>query len=142
MDRSIWFEASSADGRAVNDVEITLSGRAEALAQVGEVLGAAGVAPEGGGMWSGTAHYLVGDGEAARRALEAAGFAVAEVSDVVVVPLHHDIPGQLGRIARVMADTGVRIRVQYSDHENRKILVVDDVERAREVAAAWSAGGV
>ena len=41
-----------------------------------------------------------------------------------------------------MADAGVQIRIQYSDHENRKILVVDDVERAREVAAAWSSGRV
>jgi hypothetical protein len=38
-----------------------------------------------------------------------------------------------------MADAGVNIEVQYSDHDNRLILVVDDLERGREVANAWAA---
>ena len=126
----------------MKDVEVALSERPEALAELGETLGAAGVGLEGGGMWSGSAHYLVHDGDAARRALEAAGMEVVAVSDVVVVPLRADVPGQLGRIARLLADAGVRIRVQYSDHENRKVFVVDDAERAAEVSAAWAAGSV
>ena len=49
-------------------------------------------------------------------------------------------PGQLGKIARRMADAGVNIEVQYSDHDHQLILVVDDLARAREVAAAWATG--
>ena len=37
-----------------------------------------------------------------------------------------------------MADAGVNIEVQYSDHDNRLILVVDDLERGRAVSDAWS----
>jgi hypothetical protein len=40
-------------------------------------------------------------------------------------------------IGRRMAEAGVNIRVQYSDHDHQLILVVDDLARAREVADAW-----
>jgi hypothetical protein len=32
--------------------------------------------------------------------------------------LRQDVPGQLGKIARRMADAGVNIQVVYSDHAN------------------------
>jgi hypothetical protein len=41
-------------------------------------------------------------------------------------------------LARRMADAGVNIEVQYSDHDHQLVLVVDDVSRAREVADAWT----
>jgi hypothetical protein len=37
-----------------------------------------------------------------------------------------------------MANAGVNIRVQYSDHDHQLILVVDDVGRARQVAEEWA----
>jgi hypothetical protein len=37
-----------------------------------------------------------------------------------------------------MADAGVNIEVLYSDHDHQLIIVVDDLARGREVAAAWS----
>ncbi len=55
--------------------------------------------------------------------------------DVLVVPLPADVPAQLGLIARRPADAGVNIVIQYSDHDNRKVLVVDDLDRAREAVA-------
>lgn len=36
-----------------------------------------------------------------------------------------------------MADAGVNIEVQYSDHDNQLILVVDDIEKGRAVSEAW-----
>jgi hypothetical protein len=51
--------------------------------------------------------------------------------------LKQDVPGQLGKIARRMADAGVNIEVQYSDHDNQLILVVDDLAKARAVSKAW-----
>jgi hypothetical protein len=48
------------------------------------------------------------------------------------------IPGQLGKICRKMEQAGVNILVQYSDHSNQLILVVDDLERGRKVSEAWT----
>ena len=86
----------------------------------------------------GAAHFLVADGEAARRALEGAGIRVLTVRDVLVQRLDQSMPGQLGRIARRMAEAGVNIETLYSDHQNQLILVVDDLEAGREVSVAWT----
>jgi hypothetical protein len=37
-----------------------------------------------------------------------------------------------------MAEAGVNIEVLYSDHDHQLILVVDDVEKGRSIAAPWS----
>jgi hypothetical protein len=126
----------------MKDVAIALENRPGALAEMGEALGRAGVSIEGGGAWvvggEGVAHFLFADGEAARRALEAAGIRVVAVRDVVVQRLRQGVPGQLGMLTRRMADAGVNIEVLYSDHDHQLVLAVDDVPRAREVANAWT----
>jgi hypothetical protein len=125
----------------VNDLGIELEDRPGALAEMGEALGRAGVSVEGGGVFVangvGVAHFLFTDGRAARKALEAAGIRVVEENEVVVLRLRQAEPGQLGKIGRRMAEAGVNIRVQYSDHDHQLILVVDDLERGREVAEQW-----
>src|SRR5437762_12810628 len=99
----------------MKDLTILLEDRPGALAEMGEALGRAGVSVEGGGVFVtngiGVAHFLFADGAAARRALEAAGIRVAEENEVLVQRLRQDVPGQLGAIARKMADAGVNIRV-------------------------------
>ena len=126
----------------MKDVTIHLEHRPGALADMGEALGKAGVSVEGGGAFLvngvGVAHFLVEDGGAATRALEAAGIGVIAVRDVLVQRLKQDVPGQLGKIARRMAEAGVNIEVLYSDHANQLILVVDDMERGRQVSEAWT----
>lgn len=125
------------------DVEIRLANRPGALAEMGEALGAAGISVEGGGGWvvdgRGHIHFLFADGEAARRALGSAGIEVGQVREVLVQRLRQDIPGQLGKIARRMADAGVNIEVVYSDHDNQLILVVDDFAKGTAVSEAWTA---
>ena len=125
----------------MKDVAIQLEDRPGALADMGEVLGRAGVSIEGGGAWvvdgRGIAHFLFADGEAARKALEAAGIRVVAVRDVIVQRLHQGVPGQLGKLTRRMGDAGVNIEVLYSDHDHRLILVVDDTAKAQAVADAW-----
>ncbi len=100
---------------------------------MGETLGAAGVSVEGGGCWlingEAIAHFLFEDREAARKALEAKGIEVIEVREVLLQRLRQDVPGQLGRITRAMADAGVNIQVQYSDHDNQLVVVGDDIEK-------------
>jgi hypothetical protein len=126
------------------DVEIDLENRPGALADMGETLGRAGVSVEGGGVFvvngKGVAHFLFHDGEAARRALEAAGIHVVAVREVVTLRLRQEEPGQLGKIGRRMAEAGVNIEVQYSDHDHQLILLVDDPVKARAVAEEWMNG--
>lgn len=124
----------------MKDLTIMLDDRPGALAEMGEALGRAGVSVEGGGAFEGVAHYLFEDAVAARRALEAAGIRVAAENEVVVLRLRQAEPGQLGKIGRHMAEAGVNIRVQYSDHDHQLILVVDDLARGRAVAEEWMAG--
>ena len=129
----------------MQDLTITLDNRPGALAAMGEALGKAGVSIEGGGAFVvngvGVAHFLFKDGAAARRALEAAGIRVLAVRDVLVQRLNQGEPGQLGKIARRMAEAGVNIEVQYSDHDNQLILVVDDLEAGRAVSEQWARRG-
>ena len=127
----------------MKDLAIALENRPGTLAAMGEALGRAGVSVEGGGAFvvqgEGVAHFLFQDGSAARRALEAAGIRVLAEHDVVVLRLNQDEPGQLGKVARRMAEAGVNIEVVYSDHAHQLILVVDQQARAREVAEEWRA---
>ena len=113
----------------MQDLTIMLDHRPGALADMGEALGAAGISLEGGGAWvvdgRGVAHFLVNEGERARQVLEQAGIRVEAVRDVLVRRLVQEEPGQLGSLARSMADTGVNIEVVYSDHNHQLILVVD-----------------
>ena len=134
--------ASTHEGNVMKDLTIELENRPGALAAMGEVLGRAGVSIEGGGAWvvgeSGAAHFLFVDGAAARSALESAGIRVLAEREVLVQRLKQDVPGQLGRLTRRMAEAGVNIEVLYSDHDHNLILVVDDLVRGREVSEAWS----
>jgi hypothetical protein len=124
------------------DIEIILENKPGTLAKMGEVLGAAGVSLEGGGAFVynglGIAHFLVEDGVRARTVLEANGIRVNAIHEVLIQKLKQDVPGQLGMICRLMEQHGVNILVQYSDHANQLILVVDDLEKGKKVSAAWT----
>jgi hypothetical protein len=126
----------------MKDLTIELENRPGATAEMGEALGKAGVSVEGGGAWVvndvGIAHFLFTNGHAAKQALEAAGFNVLAMNDVLVQRLKQDVPGQLGMQTRRMADAGVNIEVLYSDHDHQMILVVDNFEKGRAVSEAWT----
>ena len=124
------------------DIHVRLEDSPGALARFGAAMGECGVSLEGGGVFTfegqGHAHFLVHDGERARAAAERAGLAVVAVREVVIRRLNQDVPGQLGAIAAALADAGVNIITQYSDHDNRLILVVDDPAKAASVTADWA----
>lgn len=125
------------------DVHVILDDKPGALARMGETLASRTISVEGGGVWSvngqGHGHFLFRDGEAARKALEAAGIQVAAVELVTLLKLHQELPGQLGKLSGRMAEAGVNITVQYSDHDHQLVLVTDRPEAAQEVADAWMA---
>lgn len=126
------------------DLEFDLAHRPGALAELGEAVGRAGVSFEGGGVFAGddraVAHFLFEDGAAARAAAEAAGIAVVAMHEPLIRRLKQGTPGQLGAIARALAEAGVNILTQYSDHHNRLILICDRPEVAEEATRAWEDG--
>jgi hypothetical protein len=125
----------------MKDLEILLENTPGSLALLGETLGKHNISLEGGGVFqtgeTAIAHFLVDDAERARTVLEQAGIRVVGVHHVLIQKLRQDVPGQLGLFCRRLAEAGVNINVQYSDHANQLIVVVDDWEKGSHVAAAW-----
>ncbi|HET6996231.1 MAG TPA: hypothetical protein VFI06_14660 [Chitinophagaceae bacterium] len=128
----------------MKDITIHLQDKPGALAEMGETLGKAGVSLEGGGAFvhdgMGIAHFLVEDAQKAREALEQKGIRVAAINEVLIQKLKQDVPGQLGMICRMMAKNDINILVQYSDHNNQLVLVVDDYERGKIISEKWVKG--
>lgn len=125
------------------DLEVRLDNRPGALAELGETLGAAGVSLEGGGVVThadtAIAHFLVDDAERGQAALQGSGFGEVIVHEVVTLRLDQDVPGQLGAFMRCLAEAGINVLVQYSDHDHRLVLVVDpsDHGRCAAIAEQW-----
>lgn len=128
----------------MKDLEIMLDNRPGALAEMGETLGKAGVSLEGGGVFvhegKGIAHFLVDDATLGKKVLLEKGIKVVNINEVLIQKLKQDVPGQLGKLTRIMAENDVNIMVQYSDHDNQLILVVDDFEKGQLVSRNWSKG--
>ncbi|MFX1548006.1 MAG: hypothetical protein ACFFCU_17510, partial [Promethearchaeota archaeon] len=75
-------------------------------------------------------HILLEDTSVARHVLEEADIVVIEEREVLVVDLK-DQRGELGRITRKIACSGVNINLIYLATNNRLVLGVDDLEKAR-----------
>lgn len=104
------------------DLVVNLADRPGSLAALGEVLGRAEINIDGiAGVTSsgqGTVHVLVEDGAAAQTALQEAGLEVAGPNEVVISSFR-DQPGELGAMARRIADTGTNINLVYITCDGR-----------------------
>jgi len=125
----------------VKDLEILLENKPGALAGMGEVLGNNKISLEGGGAFLlgdiSIAHFLVEKDERAVKVSTEADIKVIRINEVLIQKLRQDVPGQLGMFCRKLADKNINILVQYSDHSNQLILVVDNIKRGRLVSAEW-----
>ena len=117
------------------DFTLLLDDQPGALAQIGEVLGRAGVNIEGlcavtSGGGQAEVHVLVQDLEAALPALARSGLAVSSEQEVVVVALEAR-PGALGAVSRRLGEAGVNITLTYLATDTRLVLAADNLAAAR-----------
>lgn len=121
----------------MKDLTVVLKNQPGTLADMGEILGKNGINMEGlcGFPLKNEAfvHILVEDEETTRWLLEDAGFEVRAVREVLVVDIGHIVgkPGTGGNMARKIGDAGVNIDLIYFAENNRIVLGVDDLEKAR-----------
>jgi len=120
------------------DVHVVFNDGPGELARFGQLLGRNDVGLEGGGVFGTEAHFLVEDGEKARRVLMQAGFTVQAVRRPIIRKLMQERPGELGEIAAALAARGVSILTQYSDHANHLILLTDDDKLAAKITESWA----
>jgi len=125
----------------MKDLEILLKNEPGSLALLGETLGKYKISLQGGGVFQNgdlsIAHFLVEDAENAKKILQTSGMQDCKVNEVLIQKLRQDVPGQLGMFCRRLADAGVNILVQYSDHSNQLIIVVDDIEKGKLISEEW-----
>lgn len=100
-----------------------------ALADMGEALGRAGINIDGicgvTAAGRGEIHILVEDADAARSALGDAGIEVGPDVGVVTMSFE-DRPGELGAMARRVADADTNIELIYISCDRRLVLATDD----------------
>lgn len=125
----------------MKDIEILLANKPGTLALLGDTLGKHRISLEGGGVFQygeiSIAHFLVEEAETAKEVLAQVQIQVAKINDVLIQKLRQDVPGQLGMFCRKLANAGVNILVQYSDHSNQLVLVVDNIEKGKQVSEEW-----
>ncbi len=118
------------------DLTVHLKDEPGTLAAMGEALGAAHVNIEGICGFrcgdTGHVHILVENPGSARRVLSSAGFEVEEVRDVIVKDIV-DRPGELGGIARRLAEANINLELLYLTASMKLVIGVDETEKALRV---------
>lgn len=116
------------------NLTVILKNRPGTLADLGEVLGEAGINIEGLCGFpcegSGVIQILVEDGDNARQVLKGAGITVQEERDVIILEIA-DRPGEFGKICRKIANTGANVDLAYGAYGNRLVLGADDLSKVR-----------
>ncbi|MFX0000453.1 MAG: amino acid-binding protein [Candidatus Hodarchaeota archaeon] len=121
----------------MKDLTVILKNKPGTLADMGETLGKNGINMEGLCAFpqkgEGVVHILVEDETTTQWALEDAGFEVRAIRDVLVININRDVgkPGTGGKIARKIGNAGVNIDLIYLAENNRLVIGVDDLDKAR-----------
>jgi len=118
------------------DLAVTLpEDRPGMLAKAVNAVSAAGLNLEGHAEMEGVVHVLTTDADAARQALEGAGFRVVREQQVVLVPVE-DRPGSAASVFRRIADAKVNIRFSYLATGNRLVIAADELGDLLEALSA------
>ena len=124
------------------DVSVVLNDIPGALARVGETMGKAGINIEGYCSFSSAGksylHILVNEMEGVRKALGEIGLEVEHQREVFTVDVE-DRPGELGKVARHIADSGVNIDMVYMGTNTRLVLCAFNTEAARAAIDRYEA---
>ncbi|MFX1496928.1 MAG: amino acid-binding protein [Promethearchaeota archaeon] len=121
----------------MKDLTVIVKNEPGSLADMGESLGKMGINMEGLCGYpqkdEGVIHILVEDDTTAQWALEDAGFQVRAIRDVLVLDIGNIVgkPGTGGKMARKIGNAGVNIDLIYFAENNRIVLGVDNLEKAR-----------
>lgn len=123
----------------LEEIIVTADDRPGALAEIGELLGSAGVNIETLSAYNsdgtGVVHLIVDDGDDAGEILAQNGFKVEGSRGVLTATLD-DRPGELGRYCRRLASQGITISAAYvakrSGGETELVFAVDDLETAKK----------
>ncbi|MFX0060260.1 MAG: amino acid-binding protein [Candidatus Hodarchaeota archaeon] len=121
----------------MKDLTVVVKNQPGALADMGETLGKMNINMEGLCGFpqknEGIIHILVEDDTTTRWVLEDAGFEVRAVRDVLVLDIGNVAgkPGSGGKLARKIGNAGVNIDLIYLAENNRIVLGVDNIEKAR-----------
>ncbi|KKK44882.1 MAG: ACT domain protein [Candidatus Lokiarchaeum sp. GC14_75] len=120
----------------MKDITVILENTPGSLADMGETLGENGINMEGlcGFPLNDEAliHILVEEETTARYVLEAAGFQVRAVREVLVIDIGNIVgkPGTGGNLARKLGNAGVNIDLIYFAENNKLVIGVDNLEKA------------
>lgn len=115
------------------DITVKLEDKPGTLAALGEVLGEADVNIEGicgvPCKGEGLLHILVQDPILARSVLESSGFTISDERAVLLLNII-DRPGELGGIARRLADANININLLYLTAGMDLVIGVDLIDEA------------
>jgi len=125
----------------LEEVIVSVEDRPGVLADIGELLGSAGVNIQ---TFAATiqddravVHLIVDDGEDAGEILKSNGFKFEGMRHVLAITLD-DQPGELGNYCRKLANAGVAISAAYvarrGGGESEVIFAVDELDVAEKVA--------
>ena len=125
----------------LEEIIVSIDDRPGVLAEIGELLGNAGVNIEtlagSNRLGDGIIHIVVDDGEDAAELLRRNNFKVEACRSVMTATLE-DSPGELGRYCRRLHEAGVDVSAVYvakrSGGETELIFAVDDLDAAMSVA--------
>ena len=123
----------------MKDIAVVFENIPGSLANLGETLGNTGINIKG--MCGlpmkdqSIVHVLVEDETTARWAIEEAGFEIRAVREVLVIDIS-DIAGKAGgggKLARRIGNNRINIDLIYLAENNRIVLGVDDLDKARTI---------
>jgi hypothetical protein len=123
----------------MKDIAIVLENKPGTLAELGEILGKENINIEGicGAICEGEdlIHIAVEESGRAYNILKQAGFDIKEQRDVLVIEIKDIVkkPGSGGKLFRKLADQNINIDIIYLAENNRIIIGVNDLEKARAV---------